>query len=126
MCVPPKYSSLINAKLLHCHKIIKCHEIWKCYKIDLNCHKYGKNAINCHKMVIWKHFKYKPVVLFLADSLQSILMMLMKIFIKSEVLDVANCSENKLVKLDVSNLANQIPIDIIRFPTATKTSSLLL
>ena len=47
-------------------------------------------------------------------------MALMKIFIKLEVLDAANCSENKLAKLDVSNIANQIPSDTIRLPTATK------
>ena len=46
----------------------------------------------------------------------------MKIFIKLEVLDTANYSENKLGKRDVSNLANQISSDIIRLPTAIKTS----
>ena len=45
----------------------------------------------------------------------------MKIFIKSEIPGAANCSENKLVKLHVSNLANQITSEIIRLPTATKT-----
>ena len=61
------------------------------------------------------------MVPFLTDALQSIVTSLMKIFIKLEVLDAANCSENELVKLDVSNLGNQIPSDIIRLPTATKT-----
>ena len=63
----------------------------------------------------------KPMVPFLTDALQSIVMSLMKIFINLEVLDAANCSENELVKLDVFNLGNQIPSDIIRLPTATKT-----
>ena len=49
-------------------------------------------------------------------------MSLIKFFIiKSEVLDVANCSENKLVKPDVSNLANQIPSYIIRLLTSIET-----
>ena len=39
MCLLPKCSSFINAKLPHTHKIIKCHKIWKCYKTDLNCYK---------------------------------------------------------------------------------------
>ena len=47
-------------------------------------------------------------------------MTLMKIFIKSEVLDATNCNENKLVKLDVSNIANRIPSDTIRLQSATK------
>ena len=62
----------------------------------------------------------KSMVPFLVDALQSILMTQMEIFIKSEVLDAANCSENRLVKLDVSNIANQIPSDTIRLPTETK------
>ena len=66
-------------------------------------------------------FQTKSQCFFFGDVLQSKLMTLLKFFIKSEVLDAANCSENKLVKLDVSNLANQIPNDIIRLPTATKT-----
>ena len=60
------------------------------------------------------------MVPFLVDALQSILMTQMEIFIKSEVLDATNCSENRLVKLDVSNIANQIPSDTIRLPTETK------
>ena len=49
-----------------------------------------------------------PMVPFLTDALQSIVTSLMKSFINWEV-------------LDVSNLGNQIPSDIIRLPTATKT-----
>ena len=63
----------------------------------------------------------KLVGLFLTDALQSILTTLMEIFIKLELLDAANCSENKLVKLDVSNLANEIPSGIMRLLTATET-----
>lgn len=60
------------------------------------------------------------MVPFLADALQSVVTTLMKIFIKSEVLNAAKCGENKLVNLDVYNLANQIPSGIIRLPTAAK------
>ena len=60
------------------------------------------------------------MVLFLADALQSIVTTLMKIFLKSEVLNAAKCVENKLFNLDVFNLANQIPSRIIRLPTAAK------
>ena len=31
-------------------------------------------------------------------------------YVKSEVLDAANCSENKLVKFDVSILVNQVAL----------------
>ena len=64
-----------------------------------------------------------PMVPFLEHGFVDVLHTLLKMVIKPDVLDQAN-SSFKLSKLDLSNSEN-LPCELIKFPTATKSSLLL-
>ena len=62
----------------------------------------------------------KPMVPFLESALVDLLHTLMKMVVKSEVLDEAN-SSLKLAKLDLSNSENLLLCELMKLPTATKS-----
>ena len=58
---------------------------------------------------------------FLEHGFVDVLHTLLKMVIKPDVLDQAN-SSLKLSKLDLSNSENLLPCELMKFPTATKSS----
>ena len=61
------------------------------------------------------------MVPFLEHGFVDVLHTLLKMVIKPDVLDQAN-SSLKLSKLDLSNPENLLPCELMKFPTATKSS----
>ena len=61
------------------------------------------------------------MVSFLEHRFVDVLHTLMKMVVKPDVLDQAN-SSLKLSKLDLSNSENLLPCELMKFPTATKSS----
>ena len=62
-----------------------------------------------------------PMVPFLEHSFVDVPHTLLKMVIKPDILDQAN-SSLKLSKLDLSNSENLLPCELMKFPTATKSS----
>ena len=62
-----------------------------------------------------------PMVPFLEHGLVDVLHTLMKMVVKPDALDQAN-SNLKLSRLDLSNSENLLPCELVKLPTATKSS----
>ena len=64
----------------------------------------------------------KPMVPFLEDAFSDVMRTLMKMIIKSDVLDgVSEGTSYKLIKLDLSIAENLLHYELVKLPTATKS-----
>ena len=60
-----------------------------------------------------------PILPFLSDTLEGMMCKLMNVFIRKEVLSEA-CNASKLIKVDVEQKENQLPVDMLNPGTAVK------